>query len=118
MSMARLPVMLFGCLVSVACQNELPAGIPGTITNIHYITWEQANSKPDAAFIQLDNSAEFRFRIHDRLPLQTGQRVIIQFASRPQALKRMIQPACAIIPLDSKGKALAPLSLPPSNYCN
>jgi hypothetical protein len=118
MTSARAFAILLGGLLCVACQNENPAGIRGTVTNIHYVTWEQANDKPDAVFIRLDNGREFRFAVHDRLPLQRGQRVLIQPAAQPQALKRKIQPACALIPLDDKGKPLAPLALPPSTLCS
>jgi hypothetical protein len=118
MTSARALAILFsGLLLCVACQNENPAGIRGTVTNIHYVIWEQANNKPDAVFIRLDNGREFRFAVHEPLPLQRGQRILIQPAVQPKALKRKIQPACALIPLDDKGKALTPLALPPSSHC-
>lgn len=117
MTINRSFAILLSGLLIVACQNDEPAGIRGTVSNIHYVTWEQANNKPDAVFIQLDNGQEFRFVVHDRLPLQRGQRVLIQIATQPLSLKRRIQPACAIIPLDDKGTALAPLTLRPSSLC-
>ncbi|NNG14170.1 MAG: hypothetical protein HKM22_03335 [Gammaproteobacteria bacterium] len=110
-------ILLSGLLI-IACQNNEPAGIRGTVLNIHYVTWDQANNKPDAVFIQLDNGQEFRFVVHDRLPLQRGQHVLIQLAVQPPSLKRRILPACAIIPLNDKGKGLTPLALRPSSHCD
>lgn len=117
MTIVRSLAILTTFLLIAACQNDDLAGIRGTVTNIHYVIWEQANNKPDTAFIRLDNGQEFRFEIHDRLPLQRGERVLIQLAARPSAQKRRIQPACAIIPLNDKGKPLAPIALRPASHC-
>jgi hypothetical protein len=116
-TIVRALAILLTALLSVACHNEEPGDIRGTVTNIHYVIWEQANDKPDAAFIRLDNGQEYRFAVHDRLPLRHGQRVIIQLAAHAHTLKRRIQPACAIIPLNDKGKPLDPLALRPSSHC-
>lgn len=117
MIIGRSLIILLGILLIVACQGDEPAGIRGTVSNIHYVIWEQANNKPDSAFIQLDNGQEYRFTVYDRLPLQPGQRVLIQLAAQTPPLKRQIQAACALIPLDNKGKALTPLELPPDAHC-
>ena len=117
MTIKRSFAILLSGLLIVACQNDEPAGIRGTVTNIHYVTWEQANNKPDAVFIQLDGEKEFRFVVDGHLPLQRGQRMLIQVATQPPSLKRRIQPACAIIPLNDKGTPLSPLSLRPSPLC-
>lgn len=112
---SRFFIILLGSLLAVACQNKNPSGIRGTITNIHYVIWEQANDKPDAAFIRLDNGEEYSFMVYDRLPLQRGQRVIIQLPAQP--LKRRIHPACVIIPLNNNDKALEKLDLRPASHC-
>jgi hypothetical protein len=110
--------MLLSSLLTTACNNSGPAAIPGTVTNIHYVTWEQASVKPDAVFIQLDNDKEYRFSVRDRLPLQRGQRVLVRIAARAPTRKRRIQPACAIIPLNAKDKPLTPLILKADAHCH
>jgi hypothetical protein len=116
-TIARALAILLSALLTVACHNEDLTGIHGTVTDIHYVIWEQANDKPDTAFIRIDSGQEFRVEVHDRLPLQPGQRVVIQLTAHPHGLKRRIPPACAIIPLNDKGKPLTPLALRPSPHC-
>lgn len=118
MALARTFSILLCGLLIMACQNKEPAGIRGTVLNIHYVTWEQANDKADAAFIQLDNGQEYRFLVYDRLPLQRGQRVLIRLSAQPLSLKRRIQPACALIPLNDKGTSLTPLKLRAGSHCS
>jgi hypothetical protein len=117
MTINRSFVILLSGLLIVACQNDEPAGIRGTVSNIHYISWDQSSNKPDAVFIQLNDAEEYRFVIYDRLPLQHGQQVLIQLPAHQPSRKRRVQPACVIIPLNDKGKTLDPLKLRPSSHC-
>lgn len=113
-----LPAILLISVLTVACQHKTPATIRGTITNIHYVTWDQANNKPDTAFIRLDKEMEFRLEILDRLPLQTGQAVLIQPAIQAPSQTSRLQMACIITPLDDKGKPLTALNLRPGPHCD
>lgn len=118
MIVRHLSAILLVSVLTVACQHKTATGIRGTITHIHYVTWDQANDKPDTVFIRLDNATEFRLEVVERLPLQTGQLVLVQPAVQTPSQTSRVQTACGITPLDDRGKPLTTSSLRPVPHCN
>ena len=117
MNLIRIISVFLYSGLCIAGQAITPNTLQGTITNIHYIIWDQSATTPDTVFIQLNNNKEYRFDIYDSLPLQRGQQVLIQLPVIALRQEQNIQPACGITPLGDKGTVLNPLKLRPSNNC-